>query len=134
MEAIYVSLRSPSRDDDAEAGNPEADERTRLRISQTPQTPLAVPGSAGALGMERSVSAESDASRKRRREAAEGDVVGNGELAVSQPPEKRAKVGIPERSKTDEEMTRVRNGNARNENGKLGGDDDNVSEEGELDE
>ena len=133
MEAIYVSLRSPLRDDDAQGGSFE-EERTRLRISQTPQTPLAVPGSAGASAMERSLSAESDASRKRRRDAEDGEVVGNGVRAEVQPPEKRPKLGIPESTKTDEEMARVTNGNAKNENGKLGAEEDNVSEEGELDE
>ncbi|KAL9079637.1 MAG: hypothetical protein Q9157_001468 [Trypethelium eluteriae] len=152
MEAIYVSLRSPppqppsSRRDDANgddggiaplACGPPEEERTRLRIfSQTPQTPLAGPGglgaAAGAGAMERSVSAESDASRKRRREVVEP--IGNGDATTERPPEKRTKMETAENSKMDEEVERVKNGDMKNENGKLGVDDDNVSEEGELDE
>ena len=128
MEAIYVSLRSPPRDDDVESSREE--ERTRLRISQTPRTPLAVPGSGGVSTMERSASVESDASRKRRREPVEGEVVGNGD----HPFEKRSKMEIPGPEKTEEEAMRVRNGDAQNENGKIEADEENVSEEGELDE
>ncbi|KAI9688010.1 MAG: hypothetical protein M1820_010336 [Bogoriella megaspora] len=134
MEAIYVSLRSPiSLDDPTAEGGGLDEERTRLRISsQTPNTP-ALAGPLGSSSMERSVSAESATSLKRRREVEDAGMLGpsNGD-APPPPPEKRIKVEIPERVR-EEEATRVQNGNSKNKNGKLD-DDDNVSEEGELEE
>ena len=144
MEAIYNNLRSP---DDAEAeggsevreGENGDEERIRLRVERTPLTP----GPGGV--MERSVSAESEGNRKRRRDGETAELMGNGnwhrnrngyengDASVSHPREKRTKMEVPERTKMDEETTRVKNGDVLNANGKLD-EEENVSEEGELDE